>query len=222
MLRRLLSASLLAGLLVGCAPSAQISGQATASVAVHRVNFYPDQNGLRWLYLKRGSPLSAPAYQLSSEGPTIFNGLEVRVFRLYGNGADRRWYRQISGRGVYLEGFSLPGVVVELSPPWEEDPPVADWKVGYTWSGSTHLTLISSGKTVQTLIVDYRYTVLEKRTVSVAGKSYRVWVVDREISSSNTAVFPPTSKELWFAPYVGNVKSADGLLLVAKNFQVRP
>ncbi|MFC4453328.1 hypothetical protein [Deinococcus sonorensis] len=217
--RFLLPLALLGAALAGCAPTQQTKGPAlTATTTISQVSFYPSQAGLRWNYLPDGAIASDVPYVLSSQGPTIFAGQEVQGFLLSGRGADQTSYRQLSGDGVLLLGFRKPGLTVTLTPPWREYPAEGAWAVGLSWQGQSDVRVLSDdGKTNVSGKVSYRYSVLDHRTVAVGGRSYTVWVINRQITDNVGGLFP-ASQELWFAPYVGEVRTPEALLLASRNF----
>lgn len=212
----LASAALLLG---ACAPRAAAPAPiVTASTAVSGVSYYPQQTGLSWSYVPEGEEIRNP-YVLRATGPTLLGSTPVQGFRLTGRGVDRTWYRSVSDAGVLLHGFTLPGATVTITPPWREYPTAGTFAPGLTWSGRSTLNILdSAGKLRQSVEVEYRYTVLEQRTVQVAGKTYRVWVINRQISGSSPELFAP-SQNLWFSPYLGEVRTPEALLLIGTNFQ---
>lgn len=215
-------AALLAPLLVAlaaCAPRASDPGRATVSTDVRTVSFYPSQTGLTWSFLREGEALNEPTFTLSVEGPTLFGDQPSIAYRLTGRGTDQTSYRQVSDAGVLLLGFTKPGLTVSLTPPWREAPAASDWKAGLTWNGETTVRVFTDGKLATEGKVTYRYTVLERRSVSVAGSRYDVWVVIRQINDSTGGVFPTASQELWFAPNLGEIRTPDGLVQVSRNYK---
>lgn len=213
-----LSALALLGL-SGCVPATRANPTIGTSTAVSQVSFYPQQAGLSWNYLPDGDPAGAQPYVLRSLGPTLFGSTQVRALQLTGRGADQTSYRTYSEGGVYLHGFRKPGLSATLTPPWREFPAQGDWRVGLVWEGSSRVEVRSDdGRTRLSGTTNYRYTVLERRAVTVAGTGYSVWVVGRQISGDLTSLFG-TSQESWFVPYVGDVKTFENLLLSGRNFQ---
>ena len=212
----LLGLSLLA--LGACAPRAQTPGTASATTSVNAVSFYPAQGGLSWSYIPEGDQLNQPPYLLSALGATVFGNQPASAFRLSGRGADQTWYRQVNDAGILLFGFTKPGLTVNLTPPWREAPAKTDWKVGLTWEGQSKVQVIQDGKVVQEGTASYRYTVTDQRRVSVSGQGYLVWVVNRQINDDLGGLFPP-SQDSWFTPFVGDVRTTEGLLLVGKNYK---
>ncbi|WP_293912845.1 hypothetical protein [Deinococcus sp.] len=206
-------------LLAACTPrqtvtAAPISGQ----TAVSSVSFYPKETGLNWTYLPEGES-GGPLYTLKALGPTLFGSAQVSAFELTGRGAQQTWYRQIDSSGQKLLGFRKPGLTVTLTPPWNEWPASNDWKVGLTWTGTTTARLRSDDARVdQSGSVTYLYNVLEQRQVTVRDQAFKVWVVNRQVTDTLGGVFP-ASETIWFAPFVGDVRTAEALLLSSRNFK---
>ena len=219
--RSLLSwpALVLPALLAACAPAQQPQqAPVSASTSVSRVSYYPSQAGLTWTYLPEGEAAGGAPYVLKALGPSVFGNVEAQTFNLSGRGADQTSYRLISAQGVQLLGFRKPGLSVRLSPPWQEAPAEGAWVVGLSWQGESNITVQSDdGKTNVSGKVNYSYKVLDQRNVTINGQTYRVWVVNRQITDTVGGLFP-ASQEQWFMPYVGDVRTPEGLLLTARNF----
>ena len=206
-------------LLPGCTPRQTATPTPiTAQTPLSRVSFYPKETGLSWSYLPEGEAGSA-GYTLRALGPTVFGNAQVSAFELTGRGAEQTWYRQISADGQYLLGFRKPGLSVTLTPAWQEWPAASAWKVGLSWNGATTARLrADDGSVDQSGTVTYRYTVLDQRQVTVAGQTYQVWVVNRQITDTLGGLFSP-SETIWFTPFVGDVRTAEALLLTGRNFK---
>lgn len=211
-----LSLTALAALaLAACAPVAQAPERATAQTPVAAASFYPQETGLAWEYLPDGEALTRPRYRLSVQGPAEFSGQRAVAYRMEGRGTDQTWYRQVGDSGVRLLGFTKPGLVVTLNPPVQELPPAASWRPGLTWEGESELQVIQGREVVQRGRVTWRFVVLERRSVSVPAGGHEVWVVSRQLRDDVGGLFP-LSEQLWFAPHVGEVRTPEGLLLVAR------
>ena len=211
---------LLTSLLTACppAPSAPVP-KASEGSNISTVTFYPYQNGLEWRYLSPGDPVTLPPYVRKATGATLLGDLPVQTSNQVGRGTDTTWYRTYSEGGVFLNGIAKPGLKVLISPAWREYPASSEWRPGLRWSGSSTLTVLDeTGKERQKLTGSYVYTVLEQRDVTVNGLSYRVWVVNRQIAGEAKNLFPDSS-DFWFVPYVGEVKTPEGLLLLGTNFK---
>lgn len=218
----LLPGLLLPVLLGACAPAATQAGTVQASTPVTGVSFYPLESGLAWSYLLEGEAAGTAPYVLRSLGPTVFAGQKVLSFQLTGRGADQTWFRTVSAGGVQLLGLRKPGVNIRLDPPWQESPAEGAWRPGLTWQGQSEITISGDDGAVQKKgVLTYSYVVQERRAVQTPGGKFDVWVVTRQISDTVGGLFPAT-QQLWFAPFVGEVRTPEGLLLTARNFATRP
>ena len=219
MTARCLHVLLLPALLAACAPAQQArQAPVTASTSVSQVSFYPFQAGLNWSYLPDGDTQGGQPYTLKALGPSVFGSVQAQAYNLSGRGADQTSYRLISAQGVQLLGFRKPGLSVRLDPPWQEALAEGAWKVGLAWQGESSITVQSDdGRTNVSGKVKYSYRVLDQRNVSIGTQSYRVWVVNRQITDTVGGLFP-ASQEQWFMPYVGDIRTPEGLLLTGRNF----
>lgn len=216
----LVSGFVLGSLLVGCAPRQVVVPPVTAQTNASGVSFYPYQTGLVWTYVPEGEPNTAP-YVLRTLGPTIFQGESVYATQLTGRGAEQTWYRNYDASGVKLLGFTKPGVTVMLDPAWQEAPPQNAWRVGLHWEGSSKIKVLGEdGKVAAAGTLKYRYDVQDSRQVKVGNATYNVFVVTRQISDDVGGLFP-AAQQYWFAPFVGDVRTPEALLLTAKNFEVK-
>jgi len=219
MTARCLHVLLLPALLAACAPAQQArQAPVTVSTSVSQVSFYPFQAGLNWSYLPDGDTQGGQPYTLKALGPSVFGSVQAQAYNLSGRGADQTSYRLISAQGVQLLGFRKPGLSVRLDPPWQEALAEESWKVGLAWQGESDITVQSDdGRTNVSGKVKYSYRVLDQRSVSIGTQSYRVWVVNRQITDTVGGLFP-ASQEQWFMPYVGDIRTPEGLLLTGRNF----
>ena len=65
--------------------------------------------------------------------------------------------------------------------------------------------------------IEYSYLVQDRRRVETPAGTFEVWVVTRQLTDTLGGLFPAT-QQLWFAPFVGEVRSPEGLLLTGRNF----
>lgn len=221
-MNRILLPGLALVLLAGCAPrQAPVVPPVTASTSANAVSFYPHETGLSWSYLPEGDPQNALPYVLQGMGPTIFRGQSVDAVQQAGRGALQTWYRTYSASGVKLLGFTKPGVTVALDPAWQEAPAENAWRVGLNWEGSSKITVLDDAGKVQAQgLLKYRYDVQDYRQVKLPSGTYNVWVVTRQISDDLGGLFPAT-QQYWFAPYIGDIRTPENLLLTGKNFVVK-
>lgn len=216
---RVLALSLLALPLAACAPrqTVQVPQTVTAQTTARSVSFYPAETGLAWVYIPENEPNTEP-YNIQNLGPTLFGPNQVQATQMTGRGAMQVWYRQTSDAGQRLLGFRKPGISATLEPAMQEYPATTAWRVGASWGGSSKVTMRSDdGKVVQTGTVNYLYKVLEQRQVTVGKEGYTVWVVNRQMTDDLGGVFP-ASQTIWFMPYLGEVRTAEGLLMTGRNF----
>ncbi len=214
-----LTAGLTALLLGSCAPRTADPGKAQAATSVNAVTFYPAQAGLSWTYVPEGEALNSAPYTLAVLGPTLFGDQAAVAYRFSGRGADQTSFRQVGDGGSLLLGFTKPGLTVSLTPPWREYPAANAWRVGLNWSGESQVSVLSDGKVVQEGQAQYRYTVLEKRRVSVGASARDVWVVNRQISDNVGGLFPSASQNLWYEPFGWEIRTPEGLLQVGRNYR---
>ncbi|GEM48588.1 hypothetical protein [Deinococcus cellulosilyticus] len=202
-------------LLFGCAPqqTAPDPGKVAVTVTTTKASFYPHELGLQWEYLLTDDRLDAPTYRLSVEGGTLFGDQATTRFLLTGRGTQREYFRTYDDTGVYLHGMTVPGAKITLVPALREYPGTNDWKVGVTWSGKTQITLFDDKEVRERLNVDYKYTVLEQRTVTLntSNRTYQVWVINRQMMGAKDIL--PESKEFYFVPYIGEVLTPDGFVI---------
>lgn len=209
--------SLLALGLAGCAPRVAEAPVSAVSALSASASFYPHEVGLTWVYHAEGDAPSSQPYVLQALGPTIFQGQSVQHVQLTGRGAQQTWYRTYEN-GVQLLGFAKPGATFILTPPLKESPAPNEWKIGLSWEGSSQLTVTdNSGKTQMSGTVHYRYDVQDFREVKVASGTYNVWVVTRQMTDTLGGIFPAT-QQYWFAPYIGDIRTPENILLTGKNF----
>ncbi|WP_110885526.1 hypothetical protein [Deinococcus yavapaiensis] len=222
-LRRLALAPTLLLALGACVPrQAETPPTATASTTPSTASFYPLETGLSWSYLPEGEALTRERYVLSVTGPTLLGNDAATGYRFFGRGVDRSLYRQVNGQGQFLLGFSLPGLLVTLTPPMREYPAPSEWRAGLVWSGDMTVRVLQDGKVQHESKAEYRFTVLEQRTVTLpSGERRDVWVVNRQIVETGAGNLFPASSELWFAPYIGEVRTPESLLQVGRNYSSR-
>lgn len=207
-----------ASLLGSCAPRQTTATLITSNTQVNSVSFYPYETGLIWNYLPEGDTTKDVPYVLQTQGPTVFIGQPVIASQLTGRGASQTWYRTYDSSGVKLYGLRKPGVTVSLNPAWQEAPAQGEWRVGLHWEGSSKITIQDdSGKVQAQGTLTYKYDVQDQRQVQTLAGTYNVWVVTRQISDDVGGLFP-AAQQYWFAPYIGDVRTPEGLLMTNKNF----
>lgn len=227
--RRLALASVLALLVLAtaaCAPTAGDPGRVQVVQFAGTPSYYPQEAGLSWSYLRDGARLDDPRYVETVEGPTVLGGDVWTAFRLVGGGQDVTEYRQFRPDGVYLRRQVRPGGSFDFDPPIRELPAAGSLRVGAIWNGQTvasgDFPEAPVGKRRFSQTVDYVYTVVDQRMVSVADRSFEVFVIDRTTRAFDNqgAIGEELTQTLWFAPFVGKVRHENGWFLVATNFEL--
>ena len=209
----------LCALLGSCAPARTTPPQTVAaSTPLSSVSFYPREVGLAWSYLPEGDAAGTAPYVLRNLGATLYGGEAVTAYQLTGRGAAQTWYRQADASGVRLLGIAKPGVNISLNPAWQEYPAEGTWRLGLSWQGQSQVTVSDeSGKVQVQGTVTYSYLVQDRRRVETPAGTFEVWVVTRQLTDTLGGLFPAT-QQLWVAPFVGDVRSPEGLLLTGRNF----
>ena len=210
--------------LAACAP-VQEQGRLDVRQLVATPSTYPQETGIRWSYLRDGARLDDPRYVETIEGPAVLDGDVWIAFRLVGGGQDVTHYRQFRADGVYLRRQTRPGGSFTFEPPIRELPAEGELRVGAQWTGSTVATGVFPdapvGQRRFTQSIDYVYTVVDRRPVTVSGRVYDVFVIDRTARAfgEDGGVVDEVSQQVWFAPGVGKVRHENGWFLVETNFE---
>lgn len=224
--RPLLAVELLAtALLAACAPSAAPAALNQVTSAPERVGYYPVDTGLEWRYHEEGEVLTNAPLRIVGEGLALAGGENTHRVRTVGRGLDVTRYF-LRRDGLHLVQEDRPGVRIEYHPPITAYPPEGALRVGARWSGSTiaHMTFpdASPDKRRSRVNMEYAYTVIDERTVSTAAGDFRVYVIDLTATEFNTGREAQTvSQEIWFAPYIGEVRTPTGFYLTAFNAPVK-
>jgi hypothetical protein len=213
-------------LTAACAPAAaEEPGRVAVQQLVAAPSFYPQETGTRWSYLRDGARLDDPRFVETIDGPAVLEGDVWIAFRLVGGGQDATHYRQFRPDGVYLRRQLRPGGSFTFEPPMQELPAPAELRVGAIWSGSTivkgNFPRASVGQRVFEQPIDYVFTVVDQRPVTVGDRVYDVFVIDRTTRSFDAegAVVEEYSQQIWFAPGVGKVRHENGWFLIETNFE---
>jgi hypothetical protein len=216
--------TLLALAATACAPTPSESPRLEVSQLVDAISFYPRETGARWSYVRDGSALDGVRYVETVEGPTVIDGDIWIASHLVGGGQDIRHFRQYRDDGVYLKRQTRPGATITFEPPIREYPAAGDLRPGATWRGETKAhgvfpTAVPDLRS-QRWDVEYVYTVVDQRPVTVNGRRFEVFVIDRTVRQydANGAVVEELSRTSWFAPRVGTVRHENGWFLVETNF----
>ncbi len=214
----------LGSLITACVPAAQTPPAKPpitepTSAPPTTVSFYPKELGLKWQYILSGDTADKPPFERVSRGPTLFNEERVYAFDQLGRGTEQTWYRTFESDGVYLHGFSKPGAQILITPPMKEYPASSAWAAGLKWRGNFNITVSYEGvKDLVKTSGNYTFTVLEQRQVNLNGNSYNAWLVNRQIAGDAKTLFSE-SQDLLFVPYVGEIKTAENMVLLSTNFK---
>ena len=116
-----------------------------------------------------------------------------------------------------------PGSEIDFEPPIEEFPAPGSLRVGAQWGGDTvaTLTFLEAPEEQRQAVFDlqYSYRVVDERSVTVQERRLDVFVI--ELTSRNFGpdgeIVEQLSQQVWFAPFVGIVKTEADHYLVASN-----
>jgi len=221
-MRRTLLALIALGLtLAACTPAGTTTNERVAvEQLTEPISYYPYQTGARWQYLPDGARLSDPTTALVVEGPTIVANEVWVSWHTRGRGLDQRSYRQVRADGVFLKQEERLGTTFTFDPPLQEYPPQQQMRVGAQWRGTTTVHMSAdAGKQQRSLGIDYVFTVVDRRSVTVPAGAFDVFVIDftTRTTDENGTVTEELTQQTWFAPYVGEVRTRNGQVLVQSN-----
>ncbi len=214
-------------LLAACAPAGS-DARVGVQQLTEPISFYPAQTGARWEYLPNGVKLDDPRIVETIEGPSVLDGEVWIAWHLVGRGLDITRYRQYRPDGVFLKREDKIGTQITFDPPLREYPAAADLRVGANWSGHTTVTVdtpsSNSPTAKRTLDVDYVYTVVDRRTVTLASGTFEVFVVSftSRTLDENADITSELTQQHWFAPNIGDVRDEVNNFLVASNVLTQP
>lgn len=213
---------ILLGLLTACTPAANQQKVEVKQLS-EKTTYYPHQVGARWTYLEPGETMDAPPVVTMIQGPTVIDGdLWIETHQA-GRGLDVHWFRQYRSDGVFLLKETRPGMEVRFDPPLQEMPAESTLRVGATWTGKSTATITyteakGNGKT-QTYTFDYTYTVVDQRRPNVQAGDFDVYVINFVARMTDEAgnKIDEVKQALWFSPFVGEVFTENGYVLVDTN-----
>lgn len=228
-LPRTFAVPLLAALLAlaGCAPTGD-ADRISVEQLRGAISYYPQEAGAIWQYLPEEARLDEPRRFSAVEGPTVLDGELWVAWRTIGLGFDTRYFRQYRPDGVYLRRKIQPGTIFDFEPPIREFPEEGALRVGLSWSGETMVRAefpeAPPENRVVTTAVDYVYTVVDQRTVTIPAGEFEVFVIDfvTRTFGEDGEVVDELVQEVWFVPGVGEVRTENGYFLVEANFLDAP
>jgi len=205
----------------------------TTTVAADQVSYYPSQSGLVWSYLKPGEPLDTAPYIVRIEGPTSYQSKVLTALRFIGRGQERFYYREFDATGVKLWGEASPEFYqITYDQPVQEYPSEATLAVGKTWTGSTTAQLVTKEGT-RKMRFTYISKVVTREKFKIRDTEYNAFLILRDnrleyldltAAESAKPQFQPIleSQRIRFVPYIGEVETREGLVLVNYNFKAKP
>ncbi len=221
----------LALLFSACQP--QAPGRVNTSVSADQVSYYPSQSGLAWAYLKPEESLATVPYTVKIEGPASVQSRILTAVHFEGRGTERLYYREFDASGVKLWVEGAPEFYQFIyDTPVQEYPPENTLAVGKTWSGETTAKLVTR-EGERRIKYTYIFRVASKDKFKVGTVEYDTFLILRDnrleyldLSPADAAKpqFRPVveNQRIRFVPYVGEVQTREGLVLVDYNFKRKP
>ncbi len=211
------------GLLTACTPATNQKKVEVKQLS-EAVSYYPHEVGASWTYLEPGETTDASPVVTLVQGPTVVDGdLWIETHQA-GRGLDIRWFRQYRPDGVYLLKELRPGMEVSFDPPLQEMPAENTLRVGSTWTGQSTATIFypeaKGNQQTQTYAFDYTYTVVDQRPVNSQAGDFDVYVINMVARMTDEAgsKVDEVTQAFWFSPFIGEVMTENGYVLVNKNF----
>jgi hypothetical protein len=212
-----------------CAPARQ-PGTVSTSVSADEVSYYPSQSGLTWAYLKPGETENTAPYVVRIEGPSSYQSRVLTAMRFVGRGQERFYYRQFDASGVKLYGEGSPEFYQFIyDSPVQEYPAENTIVVGKTWNGETTAQLVTREGT-RRIKYTYIMRVVSKEKFKIRDTEYDAFLILRDnrleylnLNAADAAKkeFQPIveSQRVRFVPYIGEIQTREGLVLVDYNFK---
>jgi len=205
-------------LLAACAPAP--AARVSVVQPTDPPTYYPHPTGALWRYLPEGETEAAPALVQRVEGPTVVGGERLTAWRTTGRGLETRTYRDYREGGVFIPRETGPGYVTTISPPIREWPPAGTLRVGAVWGGEAVASVtFTEADEREEVRLTYRFEVVDRRPVRTPAGTFEVFVVALESRSygADRQADETLRQEVWFAPFVGEVRTESGLFLVETN-----
>ena len=212
-------------LLAACAPVASDTPRTSVEQLSRAVGFYPAQAGARWEYLPDNAPIDDPRVIQLVEGPRVVGERTLISHLTWGAAAEERKFRSIGADGVLLYARTVPGAQTAFEPAIMEFPPSSQLVRGASWGGTTTSTTFYPDQRpefqYETLNIRYRYTVVDRRSVRVPAGTFDVYVINLVTEQLDDAgrVSHTLTQELWYSPYVGEIRTVSGFYLTGLNFE---
>ncbi len=204
--------------LPACAPAP--AARFSVTTIPEGVSFYPHEAGLHWSYLEPGERLDTPQFTKEYTGLTSVNNELLVLSRFYGRGNEIKFFETVGAQGVFLKREDRPGAILTYHPPMQTLPAQADFKVGMQWSGSSDVSVHYPNNDTPALVqLSYVYRILETRNVDLGGQALEVYIIAFEARQTDqNKNVESISQEVWYAPYLGEIKTRSGLFLMDTNF----
>lgn len=212
--------------LAGCAPTADDPGRVEIEQLTQELSYFPHQTGAVWRYLPEGASLGDVRVNRRVEGPAILEGDTWIAWRSEAPGFIYTYYRQYRDDGVYLRERRSASDRLTFDPPLQEYPSERQMRVGASWGGVTTATAYFPEARPENrqaeLTFEYEYRIVDERQVTVAAGRFDVFVInlDTKVRDEDGEVVETLQQEVWFTPYVGEVRTEQGHFLVETNFEI--
>lgn len=208
--------------LCACAPATQ-SNRVKVETLFSTRSFYPHEAGLLWEYLEPGERADTPRLTKEVLGPTRIDGQVLILTRFYGRGQDTRYFERYGGDGVFLVREDKPGATFVYEPPMQTLPDQKNLKVGSSWQGSSTVNVFypNTPDYSEPVTIDYNYQIIDQRQVKVADTIFPVFVISLQATQKTEfGDAQNVSQEIWYTPFVGEVKTKTNIFLADTNFDV--
>lgn len=209
--------------LAACAPSLTAERFEVTNITSAQ-GFYPATAGLRWEYLEPGEDVLAPRFRKEVLGKTRIGEQTLTMSRFFGRGFNVTSFEDYRSDGVFLVREDRAGSVLVYEPAYQAWPPETDLILGAQWGGATTATIYKDRGGVDTAEITYQYTVVDKRQLKLGqrfdDRIFEVFVISLQTTENVSGRLVQSNAELFFTPYVGEVRTRSGLFLIDTNFAV--